>query len=238
MDTGVVVAIITAFATVIASAIAAVSGGLGWRTSVLRDVEAFEKLYPLVDSGREEVSLEMLRARIFKKLDREMSRSYENVRRFALFAITYLAVEIVLNFAMNRGVSVEFFAIQVSIAIAYGFAIVGLVKLLERHPASDRNPLYVQAQNEKKMEEAAETIYKMLEQKHMEDGWVSNFYLYEQSKKAEWGYRDSANRDDGGKEQVDRGEDDEKGSDVLHDDLQGERDADDGNATGGVGKDG
>lgn len=52
------------------------------------------------------------------------------------------------------------------------------------------------------------------------------------------GYRDSANRDDGGKEQVDQGEDDEKGSDVLHDDLQDERDADDGNATGGVGKGG
>lgn len=81
-------------------------------------------------------------------------------------------------------------------------------------------------------------IYEMLERRHREEGWVSNYYLYERSKKAEWGYRDAADRYDCRDEDVEAGEVDEKESDVLHDDLQGERDAVDGNATGGVGRDG
>lgn len=238
MDTGIVIAIIAAAATVIAAGITTISNGFGWQTSVLRDIEVFEKLYPLVDKGREEVNLEIFRARIFRRLEKGISKRSTNIRRFLLFGLVYFILMIAQYFVTGKEINAERVAYSFVCAIIYGAVITGIAKLMEYHPARKWNPIYVQAQRLRDAEKIFDDFFATIEQEHRAEGWVSNFYLYEQSKKAEWGYRDSADRDDGGKEQVDRGEDDEKGSDVLHDDLQGERDADDGNATGGVGKDG
>lgn len=220
MGPEVVVGIITAIAAVLSAIIMATSGHFGWQRAVLRDIDVFEKLYPLVNSGREEVNLDVFRSRIFRRLEKGMFRPYKKIRVFCFYSVGYFVLYIFVCLAFGRSYEEISIIYDLCCSLVYGVAMTAIVWLLGFGPKWKINYVYQNAERAREANKMFDDIFKALEEDHRREGWVSNFYLYEQSKRAEWGYRATAESDDGCQGNVDNREDAEEAHDELHDYLQ------------------
>lgn len=250
MSAEAVAAIFTALGAIAAAGIMIIPQRQGWRSRVQKDLDIFYRLFPLSGGAADDIVLYKYKRSIFSNIEKGLSPSgmRRSVGSVSLVILITFAAGIAINYLAGIPITLALVVtmlISMSIGLLIGWAI---TKVLIRFPKTDRNPFYrIWKENEELKAQAAQFKEEM-EKEYKDEGWVSNYTAYLLWRRYKWGTflyqnrvgedRDSADRDDGGKEQVDRGEDDEKGSDILHDDLHGERDAVDGNATGGVGRDG
>lgn len=183
-----IIGIVAASGTIIAAIIRSAIGNVGWRSSIKKDIELFYKLYPLVDSGQEEVDLEVFRRRIFKKLNKSMMPMSRNLKIFLYYFVCgYLLsfpVSALLGFSINQETTINnlISSFLIALLIAVGH------KILEHWPKCNINPIFKQKESMQKFDSLMQKCYHTLEKEHAEEGWISNFALYEQFKRKHWGY--------------------------------------------------
>lgn len=250
MGTEVIAGIFTALGTVAAAGIAIIPQRSGWRNQIQTDLDIFYKLLPLSDGVADDIILSEYRKSIFASVENGMrpSRRWRSVFNTLLALVVIFAIGMLMNHLAGIPITPALI-VKMLISIASGWLIgVCACEVLFRFPKTDRNPFYRLSKKDADLKAQTDQLTEEMEREYRDAGWVSNYTAYLGWKRDKWGaylYQkavrkdgNSENRDDCRDEDVEAGESDEKGNDVLHDDLQGERDAVDGNATGGVGRDG
>lgn len=246
MGTEVIVAIFTAAGVIAAAGIAAIPQRPGWRQRVQKDLEVFYKLFPLADSISDSVILDEYRSFIFSSVKKEVSpqaRRHPFISSLIIFSVAF-AAGLIINYL--RGVPITPALIAFLLVSALVGCLIGWVlsEILVKFPKTDHNPLY---RISKEIEELrAES--KKIEEEAKEMGLVSNYAAYRSWRRRKWDahlyqevvwkYRNAAAGNECGDDDVDADESNEEFDNVAHDDLHGECDAVDGNATGGVERDG
>lgn len=183
--------IVSALGAVAAAAVAGLSVNLGWRSSVLKDIQVFERLYPLVDSGREELELELFRRKIFRKMEKGTSHADTNLRRFASYEILYVVVWLGMHSATGFPSDASGWWCEAVVMVLAGIVYTFACFVLQFVPATDKNPLYRQERLNREMESIMEKVASTIEVEHLNDGWISNYRLYESSMRSKWGFRPS-----------------------------------------------
>ena len=250
MSTEAVAAIFTALGAIAAAGIMIIPQRQGWRSRVQKDLDIFYRLFPLSGGAADDIVLYKYKRSIFSNIEKGLRPSgmRRSVGSVSLVLLVTFAVGIAINYLAGIPITQGVIATMLIFMALGSFIGWAIAKILLRFPKTDRNPFYRLWKENEELKAQAAQFKEEMEKEYKDEGWVSNYTAYLLWRRYKWGTflyqnrvgedRDAADRDDRREDDVEAGEDDEKGSDVSHDDLQGERDADDGNATEGVGKDG
>lgn len=198
----IVVGIITAAGVILAAGISVVVGNVGWRSSIKKDIELFHALYPLVDSGQEEVDLEVFRKRVFRRLNKAISARFRNLKEFLYWFISDFVLSLPIGVLLGLPLTEHQVLINLVVAFVIAAIITGGHELLKYWPKIDANPIYKQARMMREADAVFKAFFATLEEEHRREGWVSNYALFEKSKKAEWGYVDAKQADNTGECEV------------------------------------